>query len=231
MVSKHGELFEFNIFSATLSASRLHVFIYSKYKTRNDVQRCLIDTFKYIGGVTEELLTDNMSSIVDVKKCKFCKEFIAFAKDMGTQPKHCKVRHPYTKGKDESANRFMSWLVPYNHEFEDEEELIKIIKDINLKVNKQVNSTIGVAPIMLFNKEKEYLKPLPNNKILDEYYVSTIKVKVSNESLFYYKGIKYSVPIKFIDHTLDIQEDDHKLYVYYNKELITIHDISLKNKL
>lgn len=228
MVSKHGELFEFNIFSATLSASRLHVFIYSKYKTRNDVQRCLIDTFKYIGGVTEELLTDNMSSIVDVKKCKFCKEFIAFAKDMGTQPKHCKVRHPYTKGKDESANRFMSWLVPYNHEFEDEEELIKIIKDINLKVNKQVNSTIGVAPIMLFNKEKEYLKPLPNNKILDEYYVSTIKVKVSNESLFYYKGIKYSVPIKFIDHTLDIQEDDHKLYVYYNKELITIHDISLK---
>ena len=51
MVSKHGELFEFNIFSATLGASRLHVFIYSKSKTRNDVQRCLIDTFKYIGGV------------------------------------------------------------------------------------------------------------------------------------------------------------------------------------
>ena len=228
MVSKHGELFEFNIFSATLGASRLHVFIYSKYKTRNDVQRCLIDTFKYIGGVTEEILTDNMSSIVDTKKCKFCKEFIAFSKDMGTIPKKCKVKHPYTKGKDESANRFMSWLIPYNHEFEDEQELIKIIKDINLKVNKQINSTIGVAPIMLYNKEKEYLKPLPNNKILEEYYVSTIKVKVSNESLFYYKGIKYSVPIKFIDHTLDVQEADHKLYVYYNKELITIHDISLK---
>lgn len=228
MVSKHGELFEFNIFSATLGASRLHVFIYSKYKTRNDVQRCLIDTFKYIGGVTEEILTDNMSSIVDVKKNKFCKEFIAFTKDMGTQPKKCKAKHPYTKGKDESANRFMSWLIPYNHEFENEEELIKIIRDINLKVNKQVNSTIGVAPIMLFSKEKEYLKPLPNNKILDEYYVSTIKVKVTNESLFYYKGIKYSVPIKFIDHTLDVQEADHKLYVYYNKDLITIHDISLK---
>lgn len=228
MVSKHGELFEFNIFSATLGASRLHVFIYSKYKTRNDVQRCLIDTFKYIGGVTEEILTDNMSSIVDTKTHKFCKEFVAFTKDMETIPKNCKAKHPYTKGKDESANRFMSWLIPYNHEFEDEQELIKIIKDINLKVNKQVNSTIGVAPIMLFNKEKEYLKPLPNNKILDDYYVSTIKVKVSNESLFYYKGIKYSVPIKFIDHTLDVQEADHKLYVYYNKELITIHDISLK---
>lgn len=151
MVSKHGELFEFNIFSTTLSASRLHVFIYIKCKTRNDVQRCLIDTFKCIGGVTKELITDNMSSIIDIKKRKFCKEFIAFTKDMGTQPKNCKVRHLYTKGKDESANKFISWLVPYNHEFEYEDDLIKLIKDINLK------------------------------------------------------GIKYSVLIKFIDHTLDIQ--------------------------
>ena len=60
----------------------------------------------------------------------------------------------------------MSWLIPYNHEFKNEQELIKIIEEINLKVNKQINSSTGVAPIMLFNKEKEYLKPLPNEEIL-----------------------------------------------------------------
>ena len=76
MISKHGELFEFNIFSSTLGASRLHVFIYSKFKTRIDVQRCLIKTFEYIGGVPKELLTDNMSSIVDTKTHTFYKEFI-----------------------------------------------------------------------------------------------------------------------------------------------------------
>lgn len=229
MISKYGELFEFNIFSATLSASRLHVFLYSKFKTRIDVQRCLIKTFEYIEGIPEELLTDNMSSIVDTKTSKFYKEFISFTKDMQTIPRRCKPRHPFTKGKDESANRFMSWLIPYNHEFEDEEDLIKIIKNINLKVNKQVNSTIGLAPIILFNKEKEYLKPLPNKKILKEYETTTNRVKISNESLFYYKGKRYSVPIKFINHILDLTENDNKLYVYYNKELITIHDISLKN--
>lgn len=229
MVSKNGELFEFNIFSSTLGASRLHVFIYSKFKTRIDVQRCLIKTFEYIGGVPKELLTDNMSSIVDTKTRTFYKEFITFTNDMQTKPKNCKPRHPYTKGKDESANRFMSWLIPYNNEFEDEQELIKIISEINLKVNRQVNSTIGVAPIMLFNKEKEYLQPLPNSKIMDQYLIDTVRVKVSNESLFYYKGRKYSVPNKFINYTLDIQEDNNKLYVYYNRELITIHDISEKN--
>ena len=229
MISKHGELFEFNIFSATLGASRLHIFIYSKFKTRIDVQRCLVKVFQYIGGVPKELLTDNMSSIVNTKTKEFLKDFVAFSKDMDVNIKKCKPRHPYTKGKDESANRFMSWLLPYNNEFENEKELIEIIEKINLKVNRQVNSTIGVTPIMLFNKEKEYLNPLPNQKILDQYLINSVHVKISNESLFYYKGKKYSVPNKFINHILDIQENDNKLYVYYNKDLITIHEISEKN--
>lgn len=226
MFNKHGEIFEFNIFSSTLGASRLHVFIYSKYRTKIDVQRCLVKTFQYIGGLPEETLTDNMSSIVDTNKKEFYKDFISFSKDVGFTPKKCKPRHAYTKGKDESCNRFMSWLIPYNGEFETEEELIKIIEEINLKVNKQINETIGTSPILLFQKEKEYLKPLPTNKILNSYLYDTITVKVSNESLFYYKGSKYSVPIKFINHTLSLREEDNKLYIYYNKDLITMHNIS-----
>lgn len=226
MVNRYGEIFEFNIFSSTLSASRLHVFIYSRSRTRIDVQRCLIKTFQYIGGITEEILTDNMSSIVDTKKKEFYKEFKTFSKDIGFEPKKCKPRHAYTKGKDESCNRFISWLIPYNGEFETEEELIKIIGEITKKVNKQVNNTIGVPPIMSFQKEKEYLKPLPSNKILNSYLYDILTVKVSNESLFYYKGSKYSVPIKFINHTLNLKEENNKLYIYYNKDLITIHNIS-----
>ena len=226
MYNKYGEVFEFNIFSSTLGYSRLHIFIYSKHKTRLDVQRCLIKTFQYIGGLPKEILTDNMSSIVNTNTKDFINEFKVFTKDIGFEPKHCKVKHPYTKGKDESCNRFMSWLIPYNGEFENEEELIKIIEKINLKINNQINETIGVPPIMLFQKEKEYLNPLPNNKIMNQYLYDTLSVKVSNESLFYYKGSKYSVPIKFIGSMLNIREELNKLYVYYNKDLITIHNIS-----
>ena len=226
MYNKYGEVFEFNIFSSTLGYSRLHIFIYSKHKTRLDVQRCLIKTFQYIGGLPKEILTDNMSSIVNTNTKDFINEFKVFTKDIGFEPKHCKVKHPYTKGKDESCNRFMSWLIPYNGEFENEEELIKLIEKINLKINNQINETIGVPPIMLFQKEKEYLNPLPNNKIMNQYLYDTLSVKVSNESLFYYKGSKYSVPIKFIGSMLNIREELNKLYVYYNKDLITIHNIS-----
>lgn len=227
LFNKYGKLFEFNIFSSTLGASRLHIFIYSKSRTRIDVQKCLIKTFQYIGGLPKETLTDNMSSIVDTKKKEFLKEFKTFSKDIGFDIKKCKPKSPYTKGKDESCNRFISWLIPYNGEFETEEDLIKIIEQINLKVNKQINDTTGIQPILLFQKEKEHLNPLPSNKILNSYLYDTVTSKVSNESLFYYKGSKYSVPPKFINHTLNIKEESNKLYVYYNKELVTIHDISI----
>ena len=82
---------------------------------------------------------------------------------------------------------------------------------------------------MLYEKEKEYLQPLPNKDIINQYSKDSIRVKVSNESLFYYKGKRYSVPNKFINTHLDIQEDNNKLYVYYNKEMITMHEISEKN--
>ena len=61
---------------------------------------------------------------------------------------------------------------------------------------------------------------------MNSYLFDTTTSKVSNESLFYYKGSKYSVPIQFINHTLNLREENNKLYVYYNKDLITIHDIS-----
>ena len=108
-------------------------------------------------------------------------------------------------------------------------ELIEIIQKINKEVNKQVKSTTGVAPRMLYEKEKEDLQPLPNKVIINQYSKDSIRIKVSNESLFYYKGKRYSVPNKFINTHLDIQEDNNKLYVYYNREMITMHEISEKN--
>lgn len=228
MISKHGELFEFNIFSATLSASRFHSFVYSKTKTREDVERCLIKVFEHIQGVPEELLTDNMSSIVNHSDKRFTKEFLAFCKDIQVKPKHCRVRSPETKGKVESSNRFMNWLIPYDHEFEDEEELIKILANINRKVNQEINNTTGVAPLLLFEKEKEYLKPLPNKELLERYKEDTQIVKVPNTFLIRYKGNQYSVPPKFINKQVKLREFNNKLNIYYNEDLIACHQLSDK---
>lgn len=228
MISKFGKTFEFNVFSAELCYSRFHFFGYSKFKTREDVFLQLIKTFKFFAGTPKSLLTDNMSSIVDTKELKFNKEFKAFAKDMGIDINKCKVNHPFTKGKVEVRNKFIKWLIPYNYEFETEEDIIKIIEKINIQVNNQINDTTGMKPILLYSKEKEYLQPLPSITILEHYMNLSVSVKVQNTSLINYKGSEYSVPPKYINRTLKVKELDNKLHIYDNTELIITHDISNK---
>ena len=226
LTNKQGEIFEFNIFSATLSASRFHNFIYSKTKTREDVERCLVKCFERMQGRPKEILTDNMSSIVNTKSKKFVSEFITFCKDMEIKPQKCKISSPETKGKVESSNRFINWLIPYDGEFDTEEELIHIIEKINKKANQEINSTTGATPLFLFEKEKEYLLPLPNKELLERYKNDTKLCKVSNGFLISYKGSQYSVPPKFINKTVKVRELNNKLYIYYNEELIASHEIS-----
>lgn len=229
LTNRNGIPFTFNVFSAILCASRFHVFQYSKNKTRTDVERCLVRSFEIMGGIPDSALTDNMSSIVNTTTKKFDKKFISFAKDMGIKIKRCKVRHPFTKGKVESANRFINWIKPYDGEFETEEDLKRIIEKIMEMANNEVNETTGVPPIMLYQKEREYLNPLPQEKLMDEYKKDTISTKVSNSALIYYKGKRYSVSPDYINKTVYLIPTGNKLYIYYNKKLIKEHTISEKN--
>lgn len=226
LISKYGEVFEFNVFSAILGYSRLHCFTYSKYRTRIDVERCLIETFLSIGGVTEEALTDNMSSIVNTKTKKFYDEFNFFCKDMNIKPRNCKIKNPETKGKVESQNRFLNWLQPYNYEFETEEDIIKILDVITKQSNNKINDTTNVKPILLFNKEKEHLRPLPSKEVLNDYMYDLTQFKVPNTFLVRYRGIEYSVPHNYINKVVSIKELNNELYIYHNRNLIIKHIIS-----
>ena len=102
---------------------------------------------------------------------------------MGFLIKLCQPRTPQTKGKDETANKFMAWLIPYNHEFENEDDLIRIINNIRDKVNSSIHQTTNMPPILLFEKEKEALLPLPKNNIMLSYLVDVQKTKVYHDSL------------------------------------------------
>lgn len=229
MISKHGEIFKFNILTTTLSFSRLHNFEYSRTKSREDLIRCLIETFKYINGIPEHMLFDNMSTVIDINTKKLNTEFSEFVKDMGSKIRLCRPRMPETKGKDESANRFIAWLKPYNHEFEDENELVKIIENMRDQVNLEKNQTTMVEPILLFEKEKEYLKPLPCMKVLESYKNNRIKVKVNEDFMIYFKGKRYSVPCKYINQYVAVEQIENKLQIYFNRELIMLHTIAEKN--
>lgn len=230
LTSKHGEIFEFNILTSTLGYSRYHKFEYSRTKTTEDFIRCVIDTLNSLGGTPRHILTDNMSAVVSITNGTKHKhqKIKQFEKDLGIKIRLCKPRSPETKGKTESSNRFLAWLMPYNGEFEDEIELIEILKKINYKVNLENNQTTNIPPSVLFEKEKEYLNPLPNKALLESYVEYVDVQTVPSTLLVTYKGNGYSVPKKFINKRVKLIPIDNKLYIYYNTDLITIHDITLK---
>jgi hypothetical protein len=51
----------------------------------------------------------------------------------------------------------------------------------------QPNQTTQVPPALLFQKEKEYLLPLPDKKLIESYLDCYKSVKVQKDSLIYYK--------------------------------------------
>lgn len=51
MADADGEVFEFNVFSATLGYSRLHRFVYSRTRTEDDVMACLLAVMAANGGL------------------------------------------------------------------------------------------------------------------------------------------------------------------------------------
>lgn len=230
ITTKHGEVIKFNLFAATLGSSRLHHFVYSESRTEESFIRCLLDTIYHIGGITKEILTDNMSSIVDVrgkKKIKHSK-ILQFEKDLGVQIRLCKARSPETKGKVESSNRFVSRLLAYNNEIEDKDHLLEIIKKLNIDINNEINKTTNVAPIVLFQKEKEYLSPIPTKCMIDSYIVDNLTCVVPPTLLVKFKGNEYSVPMKYINKRVKLIQIENILHIYFNTELVRTHNISNK---
>ena len=231
LISKYNEEFIFNVFSYKLGNSRYCHFEYKKHRTQQDVFDSLIKAFKETGGVPKEILFDNMRTVVDIvdNRRRINTKMQAFADDFGFKISLCKPRKSYTKGKVEAANKFVEWILAYNYDFEDEDDLISKIKNINNKVNQYECQATGVPPLLLFQKEKEYLQPLPKNLIIESYMDHELRTSVHKDSLVNYKGRKYSVPPKYIGKDVLLKQIDNQLYIYCNIELIRIHQISNKN--
>ena len=230
ITTKDGETIKFNLFAATLSSSRLHYFVYADSRTEESFIRCLLDTIYHIGGVPKEILTDNMSAIVDVRGKKKVKhpKILQLEKDLGVKIRLCKARSPETKGKVESSNRFVSRILAYNNEIEDKDHLLKIIEKFNKTINNEVNQQTNVAPIVLFKKEKEYLSPIPTNCMIDAYIVDNLTCIVPTTLLVKFKGNEYSVPMKYINKRVKLVQIENILHIYFTTELVRMHNISNK---
>ena len=233
MISKHGELFEVNIFLMVLGYSRTKFVKLTSDKTQKTLFKCMNEAFKYFGGVPKEIVFDNMATVVDransrIGNVKLNTKFVQYSKDIGFNPITCRIYRPQTKGKVESLAKLVDRLQVYNHEFETYEELEKIVKMFMKEINNEISQGTNMKPIERLEKETKYLLPLPNQEVLNAYTTSPKEYKVSKESMITYKGQKYSVPIYLIGKSVSVKETDEYIHIYYTTNLITKHKKSKK---
>lgn len=227
-----GETIDVNIFVLLLSYSRFRVYRVSLTKTQDILFSFLDDAFETFGGVPDEIVTDNMKTVMDEAGTEYSggkinNRFQQFANDYGFKVHPCIAGRPRTKAKVEAPMKILDEIRAYNGKL-NYRELVELVTRINNRVNTQVNQGTGRIPLMYFNKEKAFLHSLPTDTIRKPYQITTNTVKVNHSSMFLYKGCQYSVPPEYVGKIVSLQVYDGYIHVYCNTNFITIHPISSK---
>ena len=223
-----GERIIINVFVFILSYSRFRTYQISLTKNQE------ILFTEIIGGVPEEIITDNMKTVMDEARTKNSDgkvnaRFQQFAKDYGFKVSPCVGSRPKTKGKVETQMKILERIRAYNGKL-NYGELVEFVNKLNNIDNSNYHKGFGRIPIEYLEKEKASLNPLPKDNIRKPYKILSNVVKINNSSMFTFKGNSYSVPPEYLNKQITIQAYDNHLYAYYNTKQIAVHTIS-NNKL
>lgn len=226
----NGEIVTVNVFVLLLSYSRFRVYRLSISKTQDVLFNFLDGAFEVFGGVPQEIVTDNMSTVMDVARTenfggKVNAKFQQFADDYGFKVRPCIAGRPRTKAKVEAPMKILDEIRAYNGKL-DYDGLNKLVTRINNRVNTHVVKDTGIIPIMYFNKEKASLSHLPVKNIRKPYQITTKPLNVNPSSMINYGGNQYSVPTEYIGKSLTAQAYDGYIHLYYNTTLVTVHRIT-----
>ena len=231
LISKSGELFIINLFLMRLHYSKKFCAKLTIDKRRDVVKTCIVEALEYFEGTPKEIWFDNMATVMvrEGKHKKIHNEIKQLGEDIGFKPILCRARRPKSKGTVENLAKLCDRLKSYNNEFESLDDLVNIVNKFNEECGKEKSQAHNKSVNDVFEKEKEYLIPLPNNNILEKYKQTIEYRKVSQDSMIVYRGNRYSVPTRFIGSYLGIRIIENQVYIYDNTDLIRCHKITENN--
>lgn len=172
-------------------------------------------------------ITDNMSCLVTVSGRRRTRQERAwrFAREAGFELRLCAPRSPQTKGKDESANRFLNRLLAYGGEFTGWSGLAEAVARIEAQANSEPNRTTGLPPDALFMREKESLRPIGNLRLLESMVGDVSVQTVPPTMLVRAAGREWSVPRRCIGRRVSvIAMPGGQVVVRMAGEEVAVHD-------
>jgi transposase len=167
-------------FVAVLGYSRTLYVQFCEHMDFELLSYCHQNAFDYFGGVPQDILYDNMKTVVIKRDAyrpnehRFNPKLWQLAKEYGFTPKLCRPYRPQTKGKVECMVSYTkySFYLPLMTKLRQVGLTIDvdisnhhIMKWLNQTANQRIHQTTKEKPLKRLKQEK--LLPLPDAKIID----------------------------------------------------------------
>ena len=196
-------------FAMILAASRKKAVCFSLKVDAAAIYEAIQELFDDLGGVTLELLIDNPKALViennpkSEDEIRYNPQALMMAKHLGTELNACPCYWPRKKGKIESPFKYIEEQFVKGNTFATMEELNRRGKLFINEWCDEVHGTTKRIPNQHYLlEEKAALLPLPKA----HYRIKKLQPRiVSPDSYISVGGSKYSVPVKYVDKTLQFR--------------------------
>ena len=196
-------------FAMILAASRKKAVCFSLKVDAAAIYEAIQELFEDLGGVTLELLIDNPKALViennpkSEDEIRYNPQALMLAKHLGTELNACPCYWPRKKGKIESPFSYIEEQFVKGNSFATMEELNRRAKEfINDWCNETHGTTKRIPNQHYLLEEKGTLLPLPRTR----YRIKELQKRIiSPDSFISIGGSKYSVPVKYVDKTLQFR--------------------------
>ena len=201
------------------------VLAHSRYKwayfqtrpfTTTDLVVSCHECFRYLGGMPQELVFDQDSIVSVSENCGdiiHTFEFEKLRQECKFKIYLCRAADPESKGKIENVVKFIKYNFLENRMFADEVILNNSCLDwLNRTGNTKIHGTTKKIPAMVFEEERENLRPLldiPSNSAANIYR------NVRKDNTILYDSNRYSLPLGTYNSQKEvrIETNDEKLII------------------
>ena len=184
---------------------------------------CHEHAFTWFGGVAEEILYDNPKTIVldrTTANARINPKFEDFCRYYGYAPRLCRPYRAQTKGKVESGVKYVKRsFLPGQNFISLESANEQVLAWVREVADQRIHGTTHEQPVARFQREN--LRPVAGRP---SYQMQICQMRrVATDCMISYACNRYSVPWKYVHQTVELQERDGELFIYYQGALIATH--------
>jgi transposase len=222
-----GEIKEAQVFVATMGASNYTYAEATWTQSLPDWISSHVRAFKFLGGVPEIIVPDNLKSGVN-KSCRYEPDINPTYQEMASHYRcvviPARVRKPKDKAKVETSVKIVEqWILARlrNITFFSLTELNRSIRELLSDLNSRPFQKLpGTRKSMFEDLDKPALKPLP----LQSYtYAEWKKVKPGPDYHIEVKGYYFSVPHQLVRKRLEARITQNIVEVFYKGKRVASH--------